>query len=58
TCSNGSWQAMITSAGRPLLARDLRPALFDADLSLEPGESVDMALDRFGKAGLTRIRQV
>jgi diaminohydroxyphosphoribosylaminopyrimidine deaminase/5-amino-6-(5-phosphoribosylamino)uracil reductase len=44
--------------GRPLLARDLRPALFDADLSLEPGESVDMALDRFGKAGLTRIRQV
>ena len=44
--------------GRPLLARDLRPALFDADLSLEPGESLDAALDRFGKAGLTRIRQV
>ncbi|CAN0242013.1 unnamed protein product [Chrysoparadoxa australica] len=44
--------------GQPLLARDLRPALFDADLSLEPGESVDMALDRLGKAGLTRIRQV
>ncbi|WP_022700472.1 bifunctional diaminohydroxyphosphoribosylaminopyrimidine deaminase/5-amino-6-(5-phosphoribosylamino)uracil reductase RibD [Oceanicaulis alexandrii] len=44
--------------GRPLLARDLRPALFDADLNLEPGESVDLALDRLGKAGLTRIRQV
>jgi diaminohydroxyphosphoribosylaminopyrimidine deaminase/5-amino-6-(5-phosphoribosylamino)uracil reductase len=44
--------------GRPLLARDPRPALFDADLSLEPGESLDAALDRLGEAGLTRIRQV
>lgn len=44
--------------GRPLLAGDPRPALFDADLSLEPGESLDAALDRFGQAGLTRVRQV
>ncbi|WP_439635728.1 bifunctional diaminohydroxyphosphoribosylaminopyrimidine deaminase/5-amino-6-(5-phosphoribosylamino)uracil reductase RibD [Oceanicaulis sp.] len=44
--------------GRPLLTRDPRPALFDADLSLEPGESLDAALDRLGEAGLTRIRQV
>ena len=44
--------------GRPVLARDLRPALFDADLSLEPGESLDEALKRLGADGLTRIRQV
>lgn len=44
--------------GRPVLARDLRPALFDADLALEPGESLDEALKRLGADGLTRIRQV
>ena len=44
--------------GRPLLARDPRARLFDADLSLQPGESLDTALERLGGEGLTRVRQV
>ncbi|XBQ17600.1 MAG: bifunctional diaminohydroxyphosphoribosylaminopyrimidine deaminase/5-amino-6-(5-phosphoribosylamino)uracil reductase RibD [Oceanicaulis sp.] len=43
--------------GRPLLAADPRPALFDAELSLAPGESEDEALARAGAAGLTRLRK-
>jgi diaminohydroxyphosphoribosylaminopyrimidine deaminase/5-amino-6-(5-phosphoribosylamino)uracil reductase len=43
--------------GRPLLVRDDRASLYDAELSLEPGEDVDAALERLGALGLTRVCQ-
>lgn len=52
----GFFQRLRT--GRPLLTRDPRTGLYDADLALEPGESLDEALERMGAEGLTRIRQV
>lgn len=42
--------------GRPLLIRDKRAALADADLVLAPGEDMDAALARLGAEGLTRVR--
>lgn len=44
--------------GRPLVFDDQRPALFDADLSLRPGETENDALTRLGVDGLTRVRRV
>jgi diaminohydroxyphosphoribosylaminopyrimidine deaminase/5-amino-6-(5-phosphoribosylamino)uracil reductase len=44
--------------GLPLIARDLRPALFDADLGIHPGESEADALARLGARGLTRVRRL
>lgn len=44
------------ATGRPIVIKDNRPDLFDADLVLNPGESQDDALDRLGQDGLTRIR--
>ncbi|MGX6649040.1 bifunctional diaminohydroxyphosphoribosylaminopyrimidine deaminase/5-amino-6-(5-phosphoribosylamino)uracil reductase RibD [Maricaulaceae bacterium MS644] len=43
--------------GRPLVVRDPRRALFDADLAFEPGESEADALFRLGALGLTRVRR-
>lgn len=43
--------------GRPLLTPDPRRALFDADLTLEAGESEADALSRLGALGLTRVRR-
>ncbi len=48
---------MRLESGKPLLAEDPRPALFDAELSAEPGESEDDALRRLGEAGATRVRR-
>ena len=44
--------------GRPMLARDPRAGLFDADLVLAPGEDEAEALARAGAAGLTRLRRL
>ncbi|KAA5802457.1 bifunctional diaminohydroxyphosphoribosylaminopyrimidine deaminase/5-amino-6-(5-phosphoribosylamino)uracil reductase RibD [Alkalicaulis satelles] len=50
----GFFTRLVT--GRPLLVQDGRAGLFDADLELRPDESLDMALDRMGREGLTRVR--
>ena len=55
TLNAGFFERLKT--GRPLLVRDNRPGLFDAELALEPGEDVDAALERLGAQGLTRVRQ-
>ncbi|MBI1264374.1 MAG: bifunctional diaminohydroxyphosphoribosylaminopyrimidine deaminase/5-amino-6-(5-phosphoribosylamino)uracil reductase RibD [Alphaproteobacteria bacterium] len=44
------------ATGRPLVAQDGRAALFDADLEIGPDESFQEALDRLGRAGITRVR--
>jgi diaminohydroxyphosphoribosylaminopyrimidine deaminase / 5-amino-6-(5-phosphoribosylamino)uracil reductase len=44
------------ATGRPLVAQDGRAALFDADLDIGPDESFQEALDRLGRAGITRVR--
>ncbi len=44
--------------GRPLVARDLRATLFDADFATQPGESEADALSRLGAQGLTRVRRL
>ena len=44
------------ATGAPLLVADPRPALFDADFALQPGEDEAAALKRLGEAGLTRVR--
>ncbi|MCC5996947.1 MAG: bifunctional diaminohydroxyphosphoribosylaminopyrimidine deaminase/5-amino-6-(5-phosphoribosylamino)uracil reductase RibD [Oceanicaulis sp.] len=44
------------ATGRPLIAQDGRAGLFDADLAAGPDESLEMALDRMGREGLTRVR--
>ena len=43
--------------GKPLLEADSRPDLYDADLTLSPGETEEDALLRLGNQGLTRIRR-
>lgn len=48
------------ATGRPILfelnpGADPSPDQFDAEFTLELGESVDNALERLGKAGLTRV---
>lgn len=45
------------ATGKPLLAEDPRPALFDAELLAEPGESENEALRRLGESGATRVRR-
>ncbi|WP_440958823.1 bifunctional diaminohydroxyphosphoribosylaminopyrimidine deaminase/5-amino-6-(5-phosphoribosylamino)uracil reductase RibD [Oceanicaulis sp. LC35] len=55
TLNAGFFERLKT--GRPLLVRDNRPGLFDAELALEQGEDVDAALERLGAQGLTRVRQ-
>lgn len=42
--------------GLPLVLQDRRPGLFDADLVPGPDESVDAALQRLGREGMTRVR--
>lgn len=44
------------ATGRPLVLQDPRAALFDADLELGPDESLEQALDRLGRSGMTRVR--
>lgn len=44
------------ATGRPLVIQDGRPGLFDADLVIGPEESFVQALDRMGRAGMTRVR--
>ncbi|MCH8489370.1 MAG: bifunctional diaminohydroxyphosphoribosylaminopyrimidine deaminase/5-amino-6-(5-phosphoribosylamino)uracil reductase RibD [Oceanicaulis sp.] len=44
------------ATGRPLVVQDGRPGLFDADLEIGPDESFEQALDRLGRAGMTRLR--
>lgn len=46
----------LIATGRPLVAQDRRRALFDADFATEPGETLEQALDRMGRSGLTRVR--
>jgi diaminohydroxyphosphoribosylaminopyrimidine deaminase/5-amino-6-(5-phosphoribosylamino)uracil reductase len=48
---------MRLRTGRPLVARDSRSVLFDADLALQPGEREADALSRLGAQGLTRVRR-
>lgn len=55
TLNAGFFERLKT--GRPLLACDDRAGLYDAELSLEPGEDVDAALERLGALGLTRVCQ-
>jgi diaminohydroxyphosphoribosylaminopyrimidine deaminase/5-amino-6-(5-phosphoribosylamino)uracil reductase len=45
------------ATGAPLVAEDPRPALFDMDLALEPGETEADALARLGGLGVTRVRR-
>ncbi|MGP1276180.1 MAG: bifunctional diaminohydroxyphosphoribosylaminopyrimidine deaminase/5-amino-6-(5-phosphoribosylamino)uracil reductase RibD [Caulobacterales bacterium] len=42
--------------GLPLVAQDARPGLFDADLVPGPAESLDEAIQRLGREGMTRVR--
>ena len=42
--------------GRPLALHDLRPALFDADVTLQTGEELEAALLRLGESGANRVR--
>lgn len=42
--------------GRPMVTQDRRAGLFDADLIPGPEESLEQALDRLGRAGMTRVR--
>ncbi len=42
--------------GRPLVVQDARAGLYDADLAPGPDETVDQALDRLGREGMTRVR--
>lgn len=44
------------ATGRPLVVQDGRPGLFDSDLAIGPHESFEQALDRLGRAGMTRVR--
>lgn len=44
------------ATGRPLVAQDGRAGLFDADLEIGPDESLEQALERLGRAGMTRVR--
>jgi len=48
----------LLRTGAPLLERDPRPALYDADLCLAPGEDLTDALKSAAKAGQTRLRRV
>lgn len=48
----------LLKTGKPLLRRDARANLYDGTLTQAPGESVETALERAGKAGLTRLRQL
>jgi diaminohydroxyphosphoribosylaminopyrimidine deaminase/5-amino-6-(5-phosphoribosylamino)uracil reductase len=41
--------------GRPLARIDADASRYDAVLALQPGETLDAALARLGKAGLTRV---
>jgi len=52
---NAGFFTRITT-GRPLVIQDGRPGLFDADLEIGPQESFEQALDRLGRAGVTRVR--
>ncbi|MFN3834463.1 MAG: bifunctional diaminohydroxyphosphoribosylaminopyrimidine deaminase/5-amino-6-(5-phosphoribosylamino)uracil reductase RibD [Glycocaulis sp.] len=42
--------------GLPLVLQDRRAGLFDADLVPGPEESIDAALQRLGREGMTRVR--
>lgn len=42
--------------GLPLVQQDRRPNIFDADLVPGPDESVDQAIQRLGREGMTRVR--
>ncbi|MCP2671486.1 bifunctional diaminohydroxyphosphoribosylaminopyrimidine deaminase/5-amino-6-(5-phosphoribosylamino)uracil reductase RibD [Maricaulaceae bacterium EIL42A08] len=42
---------------RPLVVRDKRRSLYDADLQIEPGQSMDDALEAAAARRLTRLRQ-
>jgi len=44
--------------GRPLAAIDTDPHGYDGQLALEPGETLDAALQRLGAAGLNRVYAV
>ncbi len=44
--------------GKPLLATDPRPALYDADLVQGADETLNEALMRLGRSGLTRVRRI
>ena len=44
------------ATGLPLVGQDPRAGLFDADLEPGPDESVEQALERMGRDGLTRVR--
>lgn len=44
------------ATGKPLVAQDGRPGLFDADLEIGADESLEQALDRLGRSGVTRVR--
>lgn len=48
----------LLSSGMPLLERDPRPALYDADLPAGAEEDLTAALQAAGEAGLTRLRRV
>jgi diaminohydroxyphosphoribosylaminopyrimidine deaminase/5-amino-6-(5-phosphoribosylamino)uracil reductase len=45
----------VVASGRPWLAIDGDPSSYDAEFSLLRGEAYEAALDRMGKAGLTRV---
>jgi diaminohydroxyphosphoribosylaminopyrimidine deaminase/5-amino-6-(5-phosphoribosylamino)uracil reductase len=45
----------LTSSGHPWLAIDADPSTYDGEFDLKREESYEAALDRLGKAGLTRI---
>jgi diaminohydroxyphosphoribosylaminopyrimidine deaminase/5-amino-6-(5-phosphoribosylamino)uracil reductase len=45
----------VLAFGRPWLAVDADPASYDAEFSLLREESFEAALDRMGKAGITRV---
>jgi diaminohydroxyphosphoribosylaminopyrimidine deaminase/5-amino-6-(5-phosphoribosylamino)uracil reductase len=48
----------LLRTGTPLLERDPRPALYDADLPVGAEEDLTAALQAAGKAGMTRLRRV
>lgn len=45
----------LTSTGRPWLAIDADPSTYDAEFDLARNETFEVALDRLGRQGVTRV---
>ncbi len=52
--NEGFFQRVRT--GRPIAEADSRDALFESQLEIQPGETVETALERLGAAGVNRVQ--